>query len=170
MVKVKFPWLPGAEEDCVYNAHGEVTSITNPADANGRRSVDTFIYTQGQVVQCVEDAGAGGLALTTAFEYDARGNPTRVIDPRGNDWLCSYNSLDQLVQAKSAPLGNSDTGTFRIRTQFTYDANDNLTVLAEENLDANGTPGTNAFWRTQFVYDGGQRLTGCWRDKNGARR
>ena len=164
-VKVKFPWLPGAEADFAYNAHGELTAITNAADANGRRSVDTFAYAQGQVVQCVEDAG--GLALTTAFEYDARGNLTRFIDPRGNDTLYTCNSLDQLVQTESAALGGGPGG-YRIKTQFSYDANDNLTLVAEENRDAAGTPGTNAFWRTQFVYDGGQRLTGCWRDKNGA--
>ena len=167
-VKVKFPWLPGGEADFAYNPQGECTAITNTADANGRRSVDTFAYAQGQVVQCVEDAGAGGLALTTAFEYDPRGNPIRIIDPRSNDGLYTYNSLDQLVQAKSASLGSGSTGTYRIKTQFSYDANDNLTLVAEENRDAAGAPGTNAFWRTQFVYDGGQRLTGCWRDKNGA--
>src|SRR6185369_17319611 len=80
-----------------------------------------------------------------------------------------YNALDQLVQTKSPPLSGSGTlGTFRIRTQFAYDANDNLTLVAEENLDVSGAPGTNPFWRTQFIYDGGQRLSGCWRDKNGA--
>ena len=167
-VKVRFPWLPGAEADFAYNGHGELTAITNAADANGRRSVDTFIYAQGQVVQCVEDSGAGGLALTTSYEYDARGNLTRCIDPRSNDWLCTYNSLDQLVQTESAALGGGGPGSYRIKTQFSYDANDNLTLVAEENRDAAGTPGINAFWRTQFVYDGGQRLTGCWRDKNGA--
>ena len=158
-MKVKFPWLPGAEADFAYNSHGELTALTNAADANGRRSVDTFAYAQGQVVQCVEDAGAGGLAITTTCEYDARGNLTRCIDPRGNDWLCTYNSLDQLVQTESAALGGGGPGGYRIKTQFSYDANDNLTLVAEENRDAGGTPGANAFWRTQFVYDGGQRLT-----------
>ena len=169
-VKVKFYWdrQSSADEDFAYDTHGQLTAITNAPDANDHRSVDTFAYAQGQVTQCVVDAG--GLALTENYEYDARGNLTRCVDPRTNDWLYTYNSLDQLVQTKSALLGGGGGGGggWRIRTQFTYDANDNLTLVAAENLDAAGMPGTNPFWRTQFIYDGGQRLTGCWRDKNGA--
>ncbi len=156
-----------------YNPYGQVTAITNAPDANGYRRVDTFSYytngpQAGYLQSCVVDAGAGGLAIATSYEYDARGNLTRYMDPRGNDWLCTYNSLDQLVQTESAALGGGGPGGYRIKTQFSYDANDNLTLVAEENRDAAGTLGTNPFWRTQFVYDGGQRLTGCWRDKNGA--
>lgn len=156
-----------------HNPQGQIIALTNAPDANGRSRVDTFSYygsgpQAGYLQSCVVDAGAGGLALTENYEYDARGNLARYIDPQGNDWLYTYNALDQCVQEKSPPLSDGNSGTFRIRTQFAYDANDNLTLVAEENLDATGTPGTNAFWRTQFIYDAGQRLTACWRDKNGA--
>ena len=159
-----------ADFDYKYAVGGQLTAFTNAADANGYRRVDTFSYygsgpSAGYLQACVVDAG--GLALTESYECDARGNPTRCIDPRGNDWLYTYNALDQCVQSSSAALG-SGAGSYRIRTQFAYDANDNLTLVGEENRDASGTPGTNAFWRTQFIYDGGQRMTACWRDKNGA--
>ncbi|MDQ6630890.1 MAG: DUF6531 domain-containing protein, partial [Verrucomicrobiota bacterium] len=172
-VKVQFHWgrQSSAESDFAYNSHGQLTAITNASDANGLRRVGTFEYYSsglqaGYLQKQISDSL--GFALPENYEHDPRGNLTRCIDPRGNDTLYTYNALDQLVQASSAPLSNGGTGTFRIRTQFTYDANDNLTLVAEENLDATGTPGTNPFWRTQFIYDGGQRLSGCWRDKNGA--
>lgn len=169
---LRLPNVQGVEYAlAVYNAQGQLTAITNAPDANGNRRVDTFSYISsgpqaGYLQTYIVDAG--GLALTESYEYDTRGNLTRVIDPRSNDWLCTYNALDQLVQTESAALGGGGPGGYRIKTQFSYDANDNLTLVEEENRDAAGTLGTNPFWRTQFVYDGGQRLTGCWRDKNGA--
>ncbi len=175
-VKVKLPWLNSstADEDFIYNTHGQLTSITHAPDGNGYRQVDTInYYTNGPQLSMVEvmiaSAGAGGLSLVTAFERDARGNVTRCIDPRGNDTLYTYNSLDQLVQSSSPALGGGGgAGGFRIATQYTYDAADNLTMCAIENRDHTGALGANPFWRTQFVYDQQNRLTGCWRDKNGA--
>ena len=118
----------------VYDVHGQLTAITNAPDVNGRCRVDTFAYSQGQVTACVVDAGADGLALTTAFEYDPRGNLTRCVDPRGNDWLYTYNSLDQCVRAQS-PTNVSA----RCSTGYFYDANDNLVRCVTQVRDASDT-------------------------------
>ena len=114
-----------------YDPHGQLTAITNAPDANGRRRVDTFAYSQGQLTQCVLDAGAGGLTLTSAFEYDTRGNLTRYVDPRTNDWLFTYNALDQCVRAQSPPNISA-----RCATDFFYDGNDNLVACATQLRDA----------------------------------
>jgi YD repeat-containing protein len=149
-VKVKFPWLNSstADEDFAYNPHGQLTVITNAPDGNGYRSVDAFSYyssgpQNGFLQSCTEDAGS--LALTSSFEYDARGNVTRCVDPRTNDWLYTYNALDQLVQSSSPLLGGGGGGGgWRISTQFSYDAADNLTLCAVENRDENGVPSKTA--------------------------
>jgi YD repeat-containing protein len=141
-----------------YDANGQLTAVTNAPDANGRSRVDTFSWSQGQVTQCVVDASAGGLALTSAFEYDARGNLTRVIDPRTNDWLFTYNALDQLVQASSALVtANGSLSTFRTATQFAYDANDNLMQCSTQLGD--GTGKINRVRVDNYQYDGEDRLS-----------
>ncbi len=104
-----------------YNAAGQLTAHVHPADANGRRKRDTFSYysngtQKGYLQSAVEDAGAGGLALTTTYAYDAVGNVTSVTDPRGNDTQFVFNQLDQLMQVKSAPGG----GGVRSQVDYTY--------------------------------------------------
>lgn len=130
-IKVQFHWdrSSSADADFAYDTHGQLTAITNAPDANGHRSVDTFAYAQGQLTQCVVDAG--GLALTENYEYDARGNLTRCVDPRGNDCLFTYNALDQCVRAQS-PVNISA----RSATDFAYDANDNLVTCTTQLRDA----------------------------------
>jgi YD repeat-containing protein len=143
-VKVKFYWdrQSSAERDFAYDTHGQLTVITNLPDANGHSRVDMFSYytnspQAGYLQQCVVDAG--GLAIAEGYEYDPRGNLTRCIDPRTNDWLFTYNSLDQLVQSSSASLSvNGSLGTYRIAAQYAYDANDNLVQCATDLRDAAG--------------------------------
>jgi YD repeat-containing protein len=136
----------------VHDAHGQLTAITNAPDANGRCRVDTFTYSQGQVTACVVDAGADGLALTTALEYDARGNLTRCVDPRTNDWLFTYNSLDQCVRAQS-PVNVSA----RCSTGFFYEANDNLVQSVTQIR--NETDQTIGTCTNRASYDALHRLT-----------
>ena len=102
--------------------------------------------------------------IATTYEYDDRGNVIRIIDPRTNDWLFVRNALNQTA-VRQTP--KTDFGS-RIATQFTYDANDHLTVIEHENRDFTGALGSNQWWRTEFAYDALSRVTGCWRDKNGA--
>ena len=48
-------------------------SLTHAPDANGHRRVDTYAWSQGQLAQCVVDAGPGG-----------RGPLARVVFPRSH--------------------------------------------------------------------------------------
>jgi len=135
-VKVKFYWdrQSGAEEDFAYGSHGQLSAITNAPDANDYRRVDTFsYYTSGSQSGYVQSIAIDepGVHLTSAFEYDTRGNLTRYTNPRTNDWLFTYNSLDQCVQAQS-PTNISA----RCATDFAYDANDNLVQVSTEVRDA----------------------------------
>jgi YD repeat-containing protein len=120
-----------------YNSYGQVTTITNVADANGYSRVDTFdYYTNGPQAGylrsiVIDDRNLLGLKLTSTFECDSRGNLTRYVDPRTNDWLYIYNALDQCVRAQSPTNINS-----RCAKDFFYDANDNLVQCTTELRDA----------------------------------
>ncbi len=153
-----------------YNSYGQLTALTNAADANGYTRVDTFDYytngpQNGYLRGWTVDA-QGPTLIQTSYEFDPRGNLTRCVDANSNDWLYTWNALDQCVQCQTPLLSNASS-SWRITSQFSYDANDNLTIVDHENRDENGVLGTTATFRTQFVYDPLNRMTGCWRDKDG---
>ncbi len=152
-----------------HNIHGQLTAITNAADGSGYRRVDRFTYhssgAQAGYLQSIA-IDEPGVNLTTSYEYDARGNITRCVDANTNDWLFTYNQLDQCV-VRQTP--KTDFGSLvRYATTYSYDEAENLVFVDVDNRDGDGNLGANPVWRTQFVYDSLNRLTGCWRDKNGA--
>ena len=78
-----------------------------PDNGSGHVRTDTFSYTvvggqNGYLEQMRADVT--GPALVTLWEYDARGNITRHVEPVGNDTLYVYNALDQVVWRRSAEL------------------------------------------------------------------
>lgn len=84
---------------------------------------------------------------TTTYLYDPRGNPTRVIDPRGVATDYAYNALDQVVEIKRAAavgLATPDPSepvsleAFAFIERFHYDAADNL-VLQQVEDRGNGS-------------------------------
>lgn len=155
-VKVKFPWLQGGDVDFGYDSFGGVTSVTHAADATGRRRVDAFALSNGLVVAQTVDAGPGGSNLTTMCYRDPAGNVSRVVDPNGNDWLFTYNSLDQCVLIET-PI---NVGKRAATTRF-YDANDNLVRVDEQVRDE-----TDALVGTKsdtLAYDVRNRPTSIWR-------
>lgn len=147
--------------DLAYNPHGQLTVITNAADGVGRRRVDTFTYhasgpQRGYLEQAVVDAGPVGRNLTTSYEYDARGNVTRVTDPRGTPTDFEVNSLNQIVgkQTQGATFGEL------VRRTFYYDANNQTIRVDVENRDGEGTLNpTNAWFTTLYEHDSRHRLT-----------
>ena len=150
-----------------YNAAGQLISQTHPADANGRRQQDTFNYytngaQNGYLQSDIQDQGGNpvpGLALTTTYSYDAYGNATNIVDPRGNTSQMVYNQLDQVMQISSppSPAGLSSQAT------FTYDAagTDGGRVVSESvlNFDQNGETEANSPLITSYSYDTISQLT-----------
>ena len=144
--------------DLVYDPNGQLAVITQPEDAAGRRKIDAFSWSQGLVTQVVEDAASDGLRLTTAFERDARGNITRVVDPRGFETLTTYNALNQPVNVAKQTQG----ATFgeKVNAGLAYDANDNLVQVDLDNRAPDGTlDPANPSWTTTFGYDALNRRT-----------
>lgn len=146
-----------------YNAHGQLIAITNAPDANGRCRVDTFEYYEdptdtgyGFLHRATRDnhlqgAADVGQALWTTFEYDPRGNVIRIIDPRTNDWLFTYNALNQCVRSETPT-----NLTARCATDYFYDANNNLVQCTSELRDETDAPAGAD--HVLFEYDSLNRL------------
>ena len=97
---------------------------TATVDANGHKR-RTARDPYGQVVTVQEyggeftncSPGAGSPAATTAYDYDALGNLTRVTDAQGNFTAMDYDSLSRKIQ-----MDEPDMGTWT----YAYDAGGNL--------------------------------------------
>jgi len=138
-----------------YDPHGQLIAVTNAPDAKGRSRVDTFSWSQGQITNCVVDAG--GLALSSALQYDARGNVTNYIDPCTNVWQLTYNALDQCVKIGKVLTGGGGSDPVDFSAQYAYDADDNLVQCSTAVLDATGNLLGNR--SDNYQYDGEDRLS-----------
>jgi len=73
---------------------------------------------------------AAPVQAITQYEYDNVGNITRLTDPLGHAYNYTFNALDQVVR-EIAPA------PFLYYTDFNYDANNDLTAVAKENVTIN---------------------------------
>ncbi|MFO0974206.1 MAG: RHS repeat-associated core domain-containing protein [Phycisphaerae bacterium] len=145
--------VPGVAEDFEYNSAGQLTAHVHAANGAGHRRRDTFAYYAsgpGAGLMQAEVIDVDGAALTTQYEYDARGNRARVVDPRGNDSLFDFNALNQVVRARSRAVS---PGGPRYETLTWYDAADNVVRIDRANLDETGAPRANAVLTTIYEYD-----------------
>ena len=125
----------GATTQLEYNDYGQVTRATNP---NGHVTEYTY-FAQGDSKGYLEKemADPGGLALTTRYEVDKRGNVTAATDPRGTRHTSAYNELDWLVAdtAAAGPLGYTTT--------YVYDGDGQATEVREPYDLGGGTASTD---------------------------
>ncbi|MGB0371721.1 MAG: RHS repeat-associated core domain-containing protein [Opitutales bacterium] len=85
--------------------------------------------TLGRVEQEIVDPD--GLALTTAYEYDANGNRTSVTDPRGHTTTFTYDKLNRLVKV-TYPLAGTYTMERVAFVRYIYDYSGNLALEIDE--------------------------------------
>ncbi|HEX7183314.1 MAG TPA: RHS repeat-associated core domain-containing protein [Thermoanaerobaculia bacterium] len=100
-----------------YNAFGQPTEVVNP---NGHTTSYRYSATgeaRGYLQSMTVDEG--GLGITTQLETDARGNVTKVIDPRNIQHRRTWNEVDWPVEVVE-PLG--------YRATYLYDENGNVTT------------------------------------------
>ncbi len=147
--------VPAMLYDFEYDSSGRMTARILPDNGSGFRRRDTFSYYMtgpqaGYLHQQVIDPN--GLALTTTYEYDERGNLVRAVDPKGNDTLYVLNQRDQIVRTTSREV---TTGSgVRYSADLFYDLNDNLVKKSVENRDELGVlaPNTNVDVEWGFDY------------------
>lgn len=137
-----------------YNPHGQVIRVINPDNGSGHRRVDEMTYytsgpMRGYLHRKIVDAG--GLNLTTTYEYDAVGNVIRVMDPGGHDLRLTVNQHDRVVRTETPALPGA--GGVRYVADTYYDANGNVIRHDRSNLDADGNPDANPLITTRYTYD-----------------
>ena len=148
--------LTNVVDNFEYNAFGQQAAHVHPANAGGHRRRDEWqYYASGPQAGWLQSRtiDATNLNLTTTYEYDSRGNVTRVIGPLGDDTLFTYNSLDQLMRESSCQV-STPSGLVRYVTDLSYDANGNLIQMDAENRDETGAVvATNTTFTTTYTYD-----------------
>ncbi|MCI0605264.1 DUF6531 domain-containing protein [bacterium] len=139
--------IPGIAEGYTYNKFGQVQTATDPlgnkdtyeyfkeAESAPGASRTTDPQTGGylkKVTIAAESTGnegqiSAGSRTSQSFEYDNRGNVIIATDGRGIKTTTTHNVLDQVMEVFEA-ASNSDDGqdSFSYRTQYKYDADDNL--------------------------------------------
>ncbi|MCW1912317.1 DUF6531 domain-containing protein [Luteolibacter sp. GHJ8] len=143
--------LPGTGAEWEYNTLGQTTAcITlNGAESSFRDEIEYDPATRfaSKVIRDKSESG-DGLKLVTAFDRDLQGRITRVVDPRGNDWLFDYNPLHLCVQVQSSGMPN------RISMNLTVDAGGLPVRCDVENRGPDGSlDAVNPTYSTFFVHD-----------------
>lgn len=155
----------------VYDASGQLVRMTDAEGVATQYAYYAAPHPNAGMLQS-EVLDPAGLAISRAFTYDARGNPSSLTDGCGNTSTFEFNELDQLVRALSpAPQlyeflvdydangqvlrvrhenrdwqGQRDPAVPYAMSEFAYDLLGNL--VAERRLKAPGT-----FVTTEFAYD-----------------
>ncbi len=118
-----------------YDANDNLNTATDGLNRVTDQDVDPL----NRLIKTIQDQGVGKINATTQFEYDARDNLTKVIDPKNLNTVYNYNGLNDLTA-----LSSPDTGT----TSYTYDSAGNR----KTQTDARNKTST-------FSYDVANRLT-----------
>ena len=137
-----------------FNAFGQMTAHILPDNGSGHRRRDEYRYYDSgpqRGYRRERSVDAGGLALTTTYEYDAVGNLVRRTDGRGHDTTYDVNQLNQVVRVTSRQV-RDDTST-RYRFDRFYDANDNVVRVDTLNVEADGTTAANSLLTTTYEYE-----------------
>ncbi|MCH7227729.1 hypothetical protein [Haloferula sp. A504] len=135
-----------------YDGLGRCTSVTT---LNGPASSfrDEFVYDGDTGFLRSLTCDSTGLQLTTTCVRDAQGRITRIVDPRGNDWLYGYDPLHRCIVQRTPATPT------RVTTLHTYDAGNRLVRCDTDHLAPDGSPvAANPVYTTFLVYDSRARL------------
>ena len=147
----------GHTRNFTWNANRQLTSETNGVgavisygyDANNQLNA---ITAQGKTVNFVYDANGnvtsttdGNGATVQSFTYNAQGSPTQAVF--GN---ATYN-----MTYNAAGLLSTRTGPNGAQTNYSYDANNNVSSVGQKRTD-NGSAATET---TTYLRDGNDRIT-----------
>lgn len=128
---------PGVKKTTqTYDGNGNAELTTDPLG----RVTDNDYDALGRLSKTISDYGAGRINARVEYQYDARDNLVKVIDPKNLSTDYTYNGSNDLVQ-----LTSPDTAA----TTYAYDSAGNRA----SQTDARGITST-------MSYDAANRLTG----------
>lgn len=133
----------GKNLSMVWDSDINVTNTTNGRDVETAYSYDSL----HNVTQVIQDAGEGGLKLTTDYAYDSvTGKVNQITDPLNNISTMDYDSSGNLL-SHSRPIGQivntyytnglleTSTDADGVQTDFVYDNNGYLSKVTIHNSD-----------------------------------
>ncbi|MDQ0943005.1 polymorphic toxin-type HINT domain-containing protein [Streptomyces sp. V1I1] len=102
--------------------YGDTTTYVRPAGVSDP-ATKTFNDALGRVTKVLHYTNTNStLSRATTYEYDARGNRTKVTDPAGNVWSSSYDARRRVVSSTDPDTGTATTD---------YDAADRVTSVTD---------------------------------------
>ncbi len=94
-----------------YTSYSDTSTYVNPAGPTAPRT-RTYYDALGRITsikhysQDDSDSSAGRI---TTYDYDARGNRSKVTDPAGNVWSYTYDARGRVTSATDPDTGTTDT-------------------------------------------------------------
>ncbi|WP_407924705.1 RHS repeat-associated core domain-containing protein [Catellatospora paridis] len=141
----------------VTSYEGDLAQVTPP---NGGIPTTTVTDVEGRTVavrQHTTPAGVGGAYQETRYEFNAKGQLVKTIDPAGNEWKSEYDILGRLWRSTDPDKGvNSSTFGVAGELVSTTDANGEVLWFGYDALgrkkEVRDDSATGAL-RTEFKYD-----------------
>ena len=128
-----------------YDANDNLDITTDGLGRVTNQDVDPL----NRLIKTIQDQGVGKINAVTQFEYDARDNLTKVIDPKNLNTSYAYNGLNDLIELSSPDTGiaaytydqagnrKTQTDARGIVTTYTYDPLNRLTQVAYPTASLN---------------------------------
>jgi YD repeat-containing protein len=144
-------------EEWAYNGSGLLTKHTDAYGTETAYVYSTVNSKPAYLASVTRDSAQGGLALVTAYAYDAAGNVTQVTDPKSNVTTYTVNDLNQVLTVV-------EPGS--VTKKYHYDGNDRLTKTEAEN----DTDVGNGWFVVDREYDQVDNLTKVIEDETASTR
>ncbi|QJD99466.1 DUF3380 domain-containing protein [Massilia forsythiae] len=137
----------GKYENDTFSYAGNRTTVT---DKDGTVTYYTF-DNNGQILH-TEMAGANGASLNTYFEYDAKGNVTKIVEPNGNVTVKRHDGNGNVIYERDS------TGHVVTRTYTATNLLQSETVFRDVDPDGEGPANPADASTTYYVYDAHEHL------------
>jgi len=143
------------------NGRGQIEDLRGP---EGSRLTRTYDPATGETLSATSDPG--GLAIATAFEYDAVGNVVRVTDARGNASRFEYDANRNVIRTETpAPFAHE--------TRLGFNPDGDLDRIERETGEAQSPWQTTAMAfdplaGTKRITDAEGGVISFWNNEDGA--
>ncbi|MDQ0950123.1 RHS repeat-associated protein [Streptomyces phaeochromogenes] len=105
-------YYDGDYEHATYTTYSDTSTYVNPAGSTVPRT-RTHTDALGRVTSIrhySNDDSSSDDGRVTAYEYDARGQRTKVTDAAGNAWTYAYDARGRVTSTTDPDVGRTDTG------------------------------------------------------------
>lgn len=104
-------YFDGGFRYATYTTYSDTSTYVNPAGGTAPRT-RTYTDALGRITSVLHystDDSESTAGRSTTYDYDARGNRTKVTDPAGNVWSYEYDARGRMTSATDPDTGKTDT-------------------------------------------------------------